>query len=131
MDTNATKTPEMQTDELMNALNQISDIIIGPELRSLKEYIRSTDEARQLEVSNLEQKMESALAQIREDAMAISADLRHTKTDLEADRQKWQEEIADANSRLEKTSEELDHQIETLETTLQTNLLLLAGLVQC
>lgn len=122
MDTNATQTPELQNDELVNALKLISDLIIGPELRSLKDYISSADEARQLDVSNLEQKMESALAQIREDAMAISADLRRTKTDMETDSQKWQDEIADANSRMEKTSEELAHQIETLETTLQTNL---------
>jgi hypothetical protein len=119
MEISAGQIPEPKTDELLEALKVISGIIAGPELRSIKDFVRMTDEARQAEQAAFEQKMESALAQIREDAMGISADLRHTKENIESDRRKWHEDIASVRDILEKARKDLSDQVANTVMTMQ------------
>ena len=121
MDKNAVMTPETHSDELVDALKVICDIIIGPELRLIKEYVTSTNESLTLDHSTLGQKMESALATIREDAMAISADLRNTKLDMETERKKWQEEITTISNLHQESSDNLSKKVNSTENTLATN----------
>ncbi len=118
METNAIKTIETHTDELIGAFKLINEIVTGQELRTIKEFIQTTDEARQKDLSNLEQKIENALAKIREDAMAISADLRHTKTDMKADRKKGNEEITKALDQIQKTSRDMKQIVGATETSI-------------
>ena len=122
MEKSAIKTPETHSAEMIDALKLISEIVVGPEMRLLKDFIRTTDESRQLDLANMDQKTESALAKIREDAMAISADLRHTKEAMETDRKKWNEEIADVRKQMDKIGEDLTNKTDTTKTALLTNL---------
>lgn len=121
MEKNAVMTPETHPDELVEALKVVCDIIIGPELRLTREYVTSTNESLSLDHANLGQKVESALATIREDAMAISADLRKTKLDMEAERKKWHEELREISNQHQDSLDNLSKKINSTENTLATN----------
>lgn len=121
MDKNAVKTPETRSDELVEALKLISDILIGPEMRIIREYVTSINESLSLDHANFGQKMDNALATIREDAMAISADLRKTKLEMDSERKKWEEEITNLSKQYQDSSENLSKRINATENTLATN----------
>ena len=118
METNTIKTIETHADDLISAFKLINEIFNGQELCTIKELIQTTDKARQEDLSNLQQKMESALAKIREDAMAISADLRHTKADMKADRKKGSKEITTALDQMQKASKDIKQEISATETNI-------------
>lgn len=121
MDKTANKSPEAPNDDLMNALKLISDTIVGPELRALKDLVKSTDKARQASQTNLDERLEKSLTEIREETAEIAASLRQTKSDMEADRKKWQEEIKTATDLMDKLSTELSDKIRSTETALQAD----------
>lgn len=115
------KTLETHSEELVEAIQLISDIIIGPELRVIKEYVTSINESLSLDHANFGQKMDSALATIREDALAISADLRKTKLEMESECEKWDEEITNLSKQHQDSSENLSKKINATENSLATN----------
>ena len=122
MDKNVTKTPETHSEELVDSLKLICDIIIGPELRLIKDYVGEINESLSLDHSNLEQKVEGALATIREDAMAISADLRKTKLEVESDGKEQHEKINGIENQVQRFGNDLSNKINASENTLATNI---------
>ena len=121
MDKNVNKSPGTQDDDLMTALKLISDTIVGPELRAISDLVKSTDKARQESQASLDRRLESSLTKIREEAAETAAGLRQAKSDMEADRKKWHEEIMSATDLMEKLSAELSQKIAKAETTQQAD----------
>ena len=122
MDKNVAKTPETHSEELVDSLKLICDIIIGPELRLIKDYVGSINESLSLDHANLENKMDGSIATIREDAMAISADLRKTKLEAESDRNDLHERIKGIENQFQEFGNDMSNKINATENRLATNI---------
>lgn len=122
MDKNVAKTQETRSEELVDSLKLICDIIIGPELRHIKDHVGSINESLSLDHASMEQRMDGTLATIREDAMSISADLRKTKLEIESDGKEQREKINCVENQVEKFGNELSSKINSSKNTLDVNI---------